>query len=274
MTGVRVDPRAIVEDAQAYLPVRPSTARLEADDVVLRHTPGLPPHWFGSATRIRFSPGSVEARQAAVRDWFAAQGRQAFNWQIGPSSSPDDLEARLVAAGARPEPDDPDGLAMLLESEPPPGPPGVAVRRVATFNDYRSASRIVMHDAPPADWEAAQEGIERSWVEARDDRMMYSYLVEHDGVPIAMAQMVWLTVGLPYLGGATTLPDARGRGAFRALVRRRWDDAVEAGVPILLVQAGRMSSPILRRLGFRAVAPTRILVDTVDPAASASAESE
>ena len=34
-----------------------------------------------------------------------------------------------------------------------------------------------------------------------------------------------------------TLPDARGRGAYRALVRARWDDAVRRGTPALVVHA-------------------------------------
>ena len=47
--------------------------------------------------------------------------------------------------------------------------------------------------------------------------------------------------------------DARGRGAYRALVRARWDAAVERGTPALTVMAGSMSAPILDRLGFATV---------------------
>ena len=39
---------------------------------------------------------------------------------------------------------------------------------------------------------------------------------------------------------------------YRALVRARWDDAVAAGQPALVVHAGAMSRPILERLGFQA----------------------
>jgi hypothetical protein len=47
------------------------------------------------------------------------------------------------------------------------------------------------------------------------------------------------------------LAGARGRGVYRALVAKRWDLAVERGAPALTVQAGRMSEPVLSRLGFR-----------------------
>ena len=43
--------------------------------------------------------------------------------------------------------------------------------------------------------------------------------------------------GLLLYGGAT-LPRARGRGADRALVRARWDDAVSRSTPAPIMQAG------------------------------------
>ena len=63
------------------------------------------------------------------------------------------------------------------------------------------------------------------------------------------------------LNGGAVLPEARGRGAYRGLVSARWDDAVARGTPALVTQAGRMSAPILERLGFREVARIKILVD-------------
>jgi hypothetical protein len=59
------------------------------------------------------------------------------------------------------------------------------------------------------------------------------------------------------------LERARGRGAYRALVRARWDDAAERGTPALIVHAGRMSRPILERLGFQAVAEIDVLEDAL-----------
>jgi hypothetical protein len=44
-------------------------------------------------------------------------------------------------------------------------------------------------------------------------------------------------------------------------VRARWDLAVERGTPALVTQAGKMSRPILERLGFRTVCEGRVLLD-------------
>jgi hypothetical protein len=54
----------------------------------------------------------------------------------------------------------------------------------------------------------------------------------------------------------------RGRGIYRALVRARWDEAERRGTPALVVQAGKMSRPILERLGFETVCEVHTLVDS------------
>jgi hypothetical protein len=44
-------------------------------------------------------------------------------------------------------------------------------------------------------------------------------------------------------------------------VRARWNEAVRRGTPALVTQAGKMSRPILERLGFLEVACIEILLD-------------
>ena len=229
--------------------------------MALRHHPHSPTFWFGSATRPRFTEATVDQRIADVRDWFKGVGRREFMWMVGGSATPRGLAERMLELGARPS-DDPDGNAMILDVPPPAPPPGIVVRRISSLADYVASMRIVYEDATAEEWAQTEAGLEAAWEEARDDPQMYSFLAVDQGEPIAFAQLVWLTNGLPYLGGAGTLRSARGRGAFRALVRARWDDAEAHGQPILLVQAGRMSSPILTGLGFRTVGTVQTLVDS------------
>src|SRR5207247_560264 len=68
------------------------------------------------------------------------------------------------------------------------------------------------------------------------------------------------------MAGGATAPWARGRGAYRALVRARWDDAAARGTPVLGVHANSRSSPILRRLGFEKVLQFRRLQDVASTA--------
>jgi hypothetical protein len=90
-----IDPAVIAEDAQAWLPVRPSTERLDAGDIVLRHVGHSPQFWYGSATRPRFDSSDADRRISDVRGWFASQGRAEFMWMVGDSATPVDLVERL-----------------------------------------------------------------------------------------------------------------------------------------------------------------------------------
>ena len=56
-----------------------------------------------------------------------------------------------------------------------------------------------------------------------------------------------------FLTGGVTIPEARGRGAYRALVRARWDEAVRRGTPALVVHAEDASRRVLERIGFQHV---------------------
>jgi hypothetical protein len=76
--------------------------------------------------------------------------------------------------------------------------------------------------------------------------------------------------GLLLYGGATH-PNARGRGAYRALIRARWDEAVARGTPALITQGGSMSLPILRQLGFHEVGHVHSLIDDLATPRSAPA---
>ena len=69
-----------------------------------------------------------------------------------------------------------------------------------------------------------------------------------------------LDSGIALMGGAV-LPEARGRGVYRTLVRARWEHAVRRGTPLLVVQAGPMSEPILTGLGFESHGELRLYVD-------------
>jgi len=256
-----IDPRVVVEDAQAYISGSGAVEVRDLGDVVVRHVPFSPHYWFGAATRPRFTDSDAETRIDDIRTWFRDRDREEFMWMVGESATPADLVERLIASGAQLDDEDPIGWGMILDHEPPAGPPDITTRRVATFEDFRISSWITMADAPPEVWAATEAKLAETWEEVRDidDRMGLLALI--DGVPIANGQLVWLTNGLPYLAGASTLAEYRGRGAFTALVRARWDEAVSHGMPLLLVQAGKMSQPILSRLGFESTGKITMLRD-------------
>ena len=90
------------------------------------------------------------------------------------------------------------------------------------------------------------------------------WLARVDGEVVATADITEMDTAV-FLGGAVTVPRARGRGAYRALVAARWDEAVRLGKPVLVTQSEPMSQPILTRLGFRVVGEIHVLVDEFAP---------
>ena len=87
---------------------------------------------------------------------------------------------------------------------------------------------------------------------------VYSFLAELDGKPIATASLS-LGPGVAVLAGASTVPEARGRGAQLALLDARLRFAAEHGCDLALMGAhpGSGSQRNAERHGFR-IAYTRI----------------
>jgi hypothetical protein len=144
---------------------------------------------------------------------------------------------------------------MVLTQPPAPGPDDVEVRRADSDDEHLAADRIAaIAFGGPVPTEARPR---------EEDPDNVVYLAYVDGEPVARASGSFGEHGVTLFGGST-LPEARGRGAYRALVAARWNDAVARGTPILVTQAGPMSRPILAQLGFREVCEIRILLDAFD----------
>ncbi len=101
---------------------------------------------------------------------------------------------------------------------------------------------------------------EQAWRDyvAMDHQVIFVALLDDT---IAAGASVILTPTGGFLLGGNTRPELRGRGAYRALVRARWDEAERRGTPLLGVHAGPMSRPILERLGFRTVSHVHVFAD-------------
>ena len=250
----------LTENANTYTPLGPTDQRIVDDRYVLWMGRGDAPGW-NVAQRFRIGDGDVEAVVDEVREIVRGRGRTALTWEVGSSATPSDLAERLLALGMVDD-SDPHVIGMVLDKPPAQAPTDVEVRRVETMEEQRIASRIAAigfgmkpDEVGVEDPEPPVPGIE-------------TYLAYVDGEPVARGTAAFSEHGVTLFGGAT-LPEARGRGAYRALVAARWEDAVAAGKPALVTQAGAMSRPILLRLGFREICEIRILLDELVPASEA-----
>ena len=251
--------RELAENANTHVPLGPGQERLVDDRYVIWFGAGaLDPH--GTVVqRLRLDVHDVETTVAEIRAAIAARGRSTCTWEVADSATPSDLVERLHALGCVPD-REPVAIGMVLTSAPAGGPPDVVARRVQTLSE-REASIRIAGEAFGMEGAAVEELLEHARTSFDPDSPnQVDYLAFVDGEPVASAVAVFTEHGVLLFGGAT-VERARGRGAYRALVRARWDDAVARGTPVLVTHAGAMSHPILAALGFRDVARIEILLD-------------
>jgi hypothetical protein len=260
--GTSVDAALVAEDLDAYLLRPPSATREDLGYAVLIDGGGPSPlDRFASRLRLDENP---QSQINSIREWFRNRGRPAFTWKLGTHSRPADLERRLRAHGAHHDEAEPKHTAMVLDTEPP-GADGLEVRMVESFEDFAAAAEIMFvgfGGSFTADEVAAMRAaLPGRFNEYRTDGASRRYLAFADGKPIAMGSARMTSTSVMALVGGATLPEARGRGAYRALVYARWRDAIDAGAQGLVTQASEMSRPILERLGFKPVGPVLELID-------------
>ena len=219
---------------------------------------GSGPH-SATVQRVRLEVNEVVTAVEEIRALLRARGRSGAEWELGESCTPSDLVRRLMALGIVPDEDEPVAIGMVLAAGGEmPEPPGTSARRVSSVDELVVA-RQIQHEA----FVGVAEEVELEQAEAdfaAEGSAGSTFLAFIDGRPVAAGYASYTPLGLLLFGGAT-LPAARGRGAYRALVAARAREALARGTPVLVTHAGQMSRPILERLGFTAVARIDRLLD-------------
>jgi hypothetical protein len=152
-------------------------------------------------------------------------------------------------------------LHALALADEPPAAPGVDVRRVETFEEFALARELQWDafGAPRERRERIRPHLRSEFDDTHESGNPVVFLAFVDGRPAATATAVLAERGVFMIAGST-VAWARGRGCYRALVRARWDLAVELGTPGLVTHAVPGTSyPILKRLGFEDVCTLRRL---------------
>jgi hypothetical protein len=246
--------REIAEYPNSFGPLGPKDERIETDRYTLCMGSGRS---WNTVQRQRLRADQVDDTLAEVRSLLRERGRESTQWEVGSSATPPDLVERLLERGLVRD-KEPYAVALVLTTEPPPGPSGLRARRVETFEEYAAANMV--------QWEAFE--ISEAEIEENrtllEDRWSETVNVMHavwlDGEVVCAGTSAPTEHGLLLYGGAT-VRRARGRGAYRALLRARWEDAVGRGTPALITQGGSMSRPILERAGFERVGEVHMLRD-------------
>jgi hypothetical protein len=247
--------RDFAESPPAYVTLGAGYWRFETErySLLLGFVPGST-----GVYRVRCRPGELPETLAEVRGLVSEHGHRDATWWL----SDETLSEGLRALGLTDDPGGPVVTAMAATEPPEPGPADVVARPVETLEEYTNVRQInwEVFDVSEDDREEERAQLaERSQAD-RESGAAVPFLAWVDGRPAASALGFYGPQG-GFLAAGATLPWARGRGAYRALVRARWDEAVRRGTPALVVTCGEMSGPILRRLGFEDICLLRRLVD-------------
>ncbi len=202
------------------------------------------PRWASRVAYAKWSAADAEDRTAELLGFF---GTTPFSWHVGPSSTPGDLEERLVGSGLvlgeRPR--------LMTVPLPLPVAMSLAHVRVVEVADEATA-RTSLELAHHAGDELERDVRERIAYLALPTRRG-GYLLAFEGdEPVANAGYRYSSDGrCMYLTGAEVAEAHRGRGIYQTLVAHRARMARARGCEIVSILANRhTSAPILARHGF------------------------
>jgi hypothetical protein len=209
----------------------------------------------------------LDALIARQRDYFAVRG-EAVEWKTRGHDLPASLTGRLRAAGFVAEDQETVviGAAADLAGDPLVAD-GATLREVTADAGLHAIAAM----------ESAVWGQDFSWIAedliarrafAGSDITVFAVTDDVSGEVVSAAWILYRPgTDFAYLAGGSTLEPWRKRGIYRALVAVRARQAAARGTRYVMVDASDDSSPVLRRLGFKAVTTTTPYVWT-PPAAS------
>lgn len=254
--------REVAEYPNSFVPLGRFDERIETPRFTLCMGPGA--RW-NTVQRQRFAADEIDDVLTEVRQLLRARARGSTQWEIGSTAQPPDLVELSLEHGLVRD-DNSRAIALILQREPAqPRDEQLSARRIETFEEYVAANEV--------QWTAFDTAVDqlpelRALLPERwADQASIMHGVWLDDELVATGSCAPTDHGLALFGGATR-PSARGRGAYRALIHARWKTAVACGTAALLTQGGRMSRPILERLGFTAVGQIEVLLDEFDDALS------
>jgi hypothetical protein len=248
----------LAEEPGLWIPLAPPSEVIECDGYAI-----VTSLRSASVERVRLAADEVERAVEEMRAFGRGNGYEYVTWWLGELSTPVGLAGRLLELGLAPDADQAEMTTLTID-RPPAGAATIDVRRVQSAEEFLAALDLDWDVwNVPEELRAAYRPIQReAWPLITATGRIEHYVASVDGKPAGFARGVFTPAGGILLGGSTS-PWARGRGVYTSLVHARWNDTVERGVPRLTVGAGRMSTPILERLGFKAIGKILLLRDTL-----------
>jgi len=233
-----------------WVPQLPGLAVVDRPELAYLHGP----HSVGYAnmvTRTRARPARLPGLIAEV---LAAHAGRTSRWLVTGTFDHAPLESALARAGYEPSAE---FAAVVSEvSGFPPRRAGSASARVVsdrrTLRDSLSVLTRVFDQPPPSTSDYLENTLRGCTGPGARTRRVVAYL---NGEPVSTGSFnTYPELGVAFLWGGGTVPEARGQGAYSAVVAKRMQLLKELGVSLAGLYAKRdTSAPIVAKQGFRSV---------------------
>ena len=211
--------REIAEYPNSFGPLGPRDERIETDRYTL---------WMGSGKnwntvqRQRLDPDEIDETLDEVRTLLRERGRDGRNGRSAArrdrrTSSTGSSSAGSSATRSRTP------WRSFSRTHRRRHRPEIVARRVESFDEYAAANAVQWEafETPADEIEESRAKLEERWNETVN--VMHAAWL--DGEIVAAGTSAVTEHGLLLYGGATS-PRARGRGAYRAVLNARWEEAV------------------------------------------------
>jgi ribosomal protein S18 acetylase RimI-like enzyme len=225
-------------------------ARLVDEGGILRYETPLSRLPYNGVIRTRL-PADCSDSIAAAADAYARRGAQ-FYWLVHPSSTPDDLDARLPTVGLSLV-EKAFGMSLDLgawePSTPEPNSP-------VTFSQAKDEAGLrAYEDLIMSYWELGEEDraevvrLNRHW--SGPKAKGHRWLAYVDGAPVGKGYLSLAgPPGVASIYGMSVLPEARGMGIASGLTRALIDQAQTLSCARIVLHSSAMARGLYRRTGF------------------------
>jgi GNAT superfamily N-acetyltransferase len=246
--------RAVVEaPRRAFVPM-PGTQVIERAGWLQLITPSFPRGGFNDVAYSRLKDEEADGVIDATIAEYARLDLE-FRWIVSPDSTPLDLADRLERRGLIRH--EVSGMVRATNAFEAPRIEGdIAVEHI----ELKSEAAFSHVTARGWKMDEASLATYHRLVLAEPERH-HLFLARLNGEPAASASYV-AGEDSAYLMGGVVLPAFRGRGLYRSLVATRVRHARDRGLSLATCHAGRMSAPILERLGFETICPFLVFTRT------------
>ena len=244
----------------------PGVVVFDTDRYVIRLIPTFPIPGPNSVSYVRCETDDVDGVVREVEATFAPH-HVPYNWVLDPEVQPPDLAERLSRHGFVADPNDSEAAVMILPEDAPLAMPDVngmvihdSLRDLETFRDAERVAAEAFAGLPFGEPMPMDASREQRWRDATMAPSRRGILATIDGEPAGSCSLTLMPPHGAIINSGAVRPIFRGRGVYRAMVARRLEMAREAGCGGLVVWGGRMSAPILEKLGFEKVSWRRFYV--------------